>query len=538
VFEYSWNRLSDGERDAFMKLSVFRGGFTREAAQAVAGASLKTLTALVNKALVRRDPGSGRYEVHELLRQYAEQQLDKVPSESDKTYHTHCQYYADFMYQREADLKGRRQVGALNEIEVEFANVRAAWDWAVASKNYEAVNLSLDSLCLFCDMRSRFREGKELFWQAQEILASDPHDEALWGRVWVRWVEMWRLQENVREHYEEVRTQVERSLAIARKQADQREIAYCLWTLGILAFNAWDHAGALAPFEASLALYSDLDASFYWARVADFLAGSYGESGQFDLSMTLNLQSLDLRRSIGDKFGSASSLNNLLGEAIDTGKYTEAKSYLREMEAIYVETGSQAWLGRNKFFWAREAFIEGDFEKARTLAETAAEIAPASSAGGKWQAHVLLGLIAFIEGDYARGRRFLENVPMLMGGFASHVQAVGACGLEDYQTARRHLLIELLDPYTTHNAALITIALPIAAIIVAHEGAKEQAVELVAVAFTHPASATGWMEKWPLLTRLRADLETELGPEAFAAAWERGKARDLDATVQELLATL
>ncbi|MFN8374900.1 MAG: hypothetical protein U0694_18745 [Anaerolineae bacterium] len=54
-----------------MRLSVFRGGFTREAAQAVSGAVLRTLMNLLNKSVLRRDPDSGRYMVHELLRQYA-----------------------------------------------------------------------------------------------------------------------------------------------------------------------------------------------------------------------------------------------------------------------------------------------------------------------------------------------------------------------------------------------------------------------------------------------------------------------------------
>ena len=60
-----------------MRLSVFRGGFTREAAEAVAGASLRTLTALVDKSLVRVD-ANGRYDIHELLRQYAEERLNET----------------------------------------------------------------------------------------------------------------------------------------------------------------------------------------------------------------------------------------------------------------------------------------------------------------------------------------------------------------------------------------------------------------------------------------------------------------------------
>ena len=58
------------------RLSVFRGGFTRAAAQEVAGASLRSLSQLLDKALLRRDPDTGRYSMHELLRQYAEERLE------------------------------------------------------------------------------------------------------------------------------------------------------------------------------------------------------------------------------------------------------------------------------------------------------------------------------------------------------------------------------------------------------------------------------------------------------------------------------
>ena len=67
--------MSEGERDVFQKLSVFRGGFTREAAEAVAGASLHTLAGLIDKSLLRLKV-AGRYDMHELLRQYGAEQLE------------------------------------------------------------------------------------------------------------------------------------------------------------------------------------------------------------------------------------------------------------------------------------------------------------------------------------------------------------------------------------------------------------------------------------------------------------------------------
>lgn len=75
MFEATWRRLSDDERQVFRRLSVFRGGFTRESAQVVVGADLRTLAGLVDKALLWYQPESGRYSIHELLRQYAAEQL-------------------------------------------------------------------------------------------------------------------------------------------------------------------------------------------------------------------------------------------------------------------------------------------------------------------------------------------------------------------------------------------------------------------------------------------------------------------------------
>src|SRR5207247_2625355 len=68
VFEQSWALLSGDEQAVLMKLSIFRGGFDREAAEQVAGASLSLLASLVDKSLLRLN-SSGRYDLHELVRQ-------------------------------------------------------------------------------------------------------------------------------------------------------------------------------------------------------------------------------------------------------------------------------------------------------------------------------------------------------------------------------------------------------------------------------------------------------------------------------------
>ncbi len=80
VFDWSWRLLSEDERQVLCRLAVFRGPFTREAAEAVAGARLRPLSSLIHKSLLRWSEWSttsaGRYALHELLRQFAAQQLE------------------------------------------------------------------------------------------------------------------------------------------------------------------------------------------------------------------------------------------------------------------------------------------------------------------------------------------------------------------------------------------------------------------------------------------------------------------------------
>ena len=96
AFDHSWSRMLEEERTLFRRLSVFRGGFVREAAEQVAGANLRTLAALMDQCLIQRQL-SGRYQTHRLLRQYGEQKLAEQPEEEAQTYDRYCGYYTRFL---------------------------------------------------------------------------------------------------------------------------------------------------------------------------------------------------------------------------------------------------------------------------------------------------------------------------------------------------------------------------------------------------------------------------------------------------------
>jgi len=162
VFEHSWQLLPDQERQLFRQMALFRGGFSKYAAEQVTGASLPILSALVDKSFLRRTRG-GRYHMHDLLRHFAAEKLDQLPEEKQEVQKRHCGYYTAFLQQREQALIGPTQQEALTEIGTEIENVRAAWSWAVEQSRLEEIERSLEGLFRFYVRQSWYQEGYDAF---------------------------------------------------------------------------------------------------------------------------------------------------------------------------------------------------------------------------------------------------------------------------------------------------------------------------------------------------------------------------------------
>lgn len=149
VFGPTWQRLSAEEQHVFMKLSVFRGGFTREAAEAVAGATMRTLLSLVDKSLLRLD-GNGRYTLHELLRQYGEEQLHNSPPEQEQTLDLHRTCYMALLARCEQMIVFRGQSKeALKIMKNELENMRLAWQRAVWQGQFAEIAHGAEGLWTF-----------------------------------------------------------------------------------------------------------------------------------------------------------------------------------------------------------------------------------------------------------------------------------------------------------------------------------------------------------------------------------------------------
>jgi predicted ATPase/tetratricopeptide (TPR) repeat protein/tRNA A-37 threonylcarbamoyl transferase component Bud32 len=184
VFEYSWNLLTEAERDAFTQLSIFRGGFTREAAQQVAGASLKNLIALVNKSLLRRDL-AGRYDVHELLRQFAEARLHETPTLETEARNRHSAYYAASLGFLRLEFAWTSQAKKdLAAIEAEFDNIRTMLNWAIVHRRIDDLSQAVSAVFWYY-FEDRMPEGYAVFLNIVEALRTD-HPEGQQGILYGR----------------------------------------------------------------------------------------------------------------------------------------------------------------------------------------------------------------------------------------------------------------------------------------------------------------------------------------------------------------
>lgn len=184
AFDRSWQLLDEAQRAAFRRLSVFRGGFTREASEVVAGVGLRTLQALVNKSLVRRNPNTGRYEFHELLRHYAAEHLN-ASGESEQLYQSHAAYYAAFMEERWPRLKDARQNAAVQEVEADMENVRFACQYWFNAGQFAEILKFLHTFWAVYDIRGLYLAGIDLFNQGIPAMRAANTVEARAGLGWV-----------------------------------------------------------------------------------------------------------------------------------------------------------------------------------------------------------------------------------------------------------------------------------------------------------------------------------------------------------------
>jgi predicted ATPase/DNA-binding CsgD family transcriptional regulator len=342
VFAHSWELLTAAEQQALRRLALFRGSFTREAAAAVAGAPLPLLAALVDRSLVRRVIADGngagaRYEVHEILRQYAAEELERA-GETTATAQRHMAYYATLLEERAADLRGPRQIAALAAIGAEIEQIRAAWRWAVAHADDDAIGRAADSLFHFYDMRSWFQEGAEAFGGATRALApADPDDTGAlaWARALAR--QGWFTFHLGRQP--EAKSMLEQSLSCLRALDARAEMVFALNYLAAVCSYLGEYRLTYALCDESLELTQALDDLYGQGVACNILGQTVYARGEYAVAKAWFERSRALGQEIGNRWSIAFSLTNLGNVDYALGEYAEARQLFEESLRIREETG-------------------------------------------------------------------------------------------------------------------------------------------------------------------------------------------------------
>lgn len=537
TYNYTWARLNDGERLAFMKLAVCRGGFALEAAEAVAAADLRTLRQLAGKSLVQALPG-GRYEIHELLRQYGEEKLRQSDA-ADVVRQAHSRYYLGFLAARDEDIKGRRQQAGLQEIRADFENIRRAWLWAVEHRQFDAISRAvLECLVNFADMSYAALDVHALLEQtiaALQPTAGQP-PPPLWEQAVVRqgWVH-WLLNEPIDP------IKVRAVLARARQRSDTHEMAYCLTVLALHATQTSNYTSSAAA--ECLRLWQAVGDPFYIAYA--YRRKAYASPDNLEHPIACLRQGLQIQREAGNRAHVCASLIYVAELLALTGAAREADRLLDEALAIQNDIGKGSIFIFILSVKAYLAFWRGELDAAMQLIQLWQDFARGRVFHGGLSLHfpALLGWIAGVQGDYSQClalSRTLAATPQtrhfMLAWRHGWGLALANIGLGDSEAARQALYDVLRLSHRSFKASTIQqMCLPLAALLAE---TPERAVELLGMAYRAPQELTGWMAHWPPLADLRHSLEAEIGAERFAAAWERGVSLDLDAAVDNLLAEL
>lgn len=233
--------------------------------------------------------------------------------------------------------------------------------------------------------------------------------------------------------------------------------------------------------------------------------------------------------------------------AYNNGCYADAEAHWQEKYQLLRQLRTPHVLAATQYEFAWLAlFNRGDLASVRLLAEEVRTIAlNINNPGNRHRTLLLFGFLEGLYENYAACRQFFQEIDALNQPYfpsLMSMQQIGlclaACGLDDLPVARQHLqqilVISLIHQWPANAAK----GLAFAAIIAAKTDQAERATELLGLVFHHPLSPKGWLGQWPLLMRLRAELEGGLTPEDFQVIWRRGQALELLATAKEQLAEL
>jgi len=565
VFDHSWNMLTAGEQAMFSRLSVFRGGFTRESAQAVTGATLKTLAALVNKSFVRRNP-DGRYEMHELLRQYAEAKLNEMPGALNAAQDQHCAYFAELMEQQAPRLKSAAEKEALGLIESEFDNVRTAWDFALAAEQFDVIGKSAEALALFCFIKAAHAAECEQFFQKginrlRPCTTTAPL-RVLFGQL----LAIFAYYSSVNAHFEAARVAFSEADELLRVHATEYERAIGhLWWVRARASDIHTWAGLTVlewralreRQQQDLAIFELSDDTWHSAATLTILAMTQFNMNDLSATQLSARRSLSLFQTLGTRFWQFLPLRILGDIAFARNEYTTSVEHHRQATALSQEFGNDRETATSFIMLAWNYAMLGEHEEAKTYREMA--LALRERLGDRFAVALTLdnfGGVAREQGLYTDAYRYSQQALSIFRQLGRQEEAANqlnntvAIVIDQgrYALAEQHCreVLSVVLSTEMHSYRMIPIeSLLYLGLLTAKSGNWSLSASILTFALAllediysaDDIRSIAYDQLHTLGEKYLTEVHAELSPEAFAVAQEDAKSLELESLAAEILAS-
>ena len=349
TMDWSYELLHGPEKELFRRLSVFSGGFTLEAAEAVAaepGATgavaeeevLLLLGNLVEQSLVVAEPGEGEdtthYRMLELVRQYALEKLEES-GEAGDVHRGHAEFFLEL-----AELAGRElyrpgQEMWLERLEQENDNLRAAMSWALSAGDHDTATRLGWELNPFWWYRGHQREGRRWMEEALSKSAAMPASARAKASFVAGNMAMGQAD------FQSAKPLLEESLSLFRELKDKGGTAFALGSAGLVALNLKQHERGVIYLEEAVDLYLEIGVKLNAAGLLSFLAGARLDQGDHSRAKRLAERALALSQEAGHSRGSSIILYVLARLAHAEGKHEQARRLFEENLTYSAEVGDK-----------------------------------------------------------------------------------------------------------------------------------------------------------------------------------------------------
>lgn len=362
VFSQSYTLLREDEQRVLARLSIFRGGFDRVAAEKIAGATLGLLAGLLDRSLVRArsTDRTTRYDMHELLRQFAAEKLAEEDRESVAL--AHAEYFVEWAQAIHPQLRGEGQINALSDLTLDLENVRSAIEFSLKRARYDLAARIGWALWPFWWIRNMQREGRlfmeallphadklDLFWRTQATIA-------LGAMVYAQG----DVEACVRYSHE-----LER---LAGQQDDApRPLAFAYGGFGLGATAKGDFKTAVEHLSKARKLFVEAGDPGIAAQAAAWMGTVHLLIGNLDLARSSAAAGLSEAIASGDRLANTSSRYCLARIALASGRLDEAVDHLLSSVPASIAIDDRGSLSFIFELLAVVAVKAGSFESAAIL---------------------------------------------------------------------------------------------------------------------------------------------------------------------------